>query len=137
MKVMNPKTCFVPNIPLKNKFQALSSNLDGISTLSNSSTTANPSSQQLPKSPPIARSKLPIEATPRLQDKDQLALSFMNFLEDLKNDDGDIKYVKIAKEMIAYNRNELQIQIGDILKHNKLLGDQDYQWLLRNVQSYK
>jgi hypothetical protein len=45
------------------------------------------------------------EATPLLQDMEQLALSFKNFLEDFKNDDGEIKYIKIAKESIAYNRN--------------------------------
>ena len=34
-----------------------------------------------------------------------------------------MKYVKNAKEMIAFSRNELQIQIEDTYKHNQVLGD--------------
>ena len=128
---------FIPNIPVKNKFQTLS-NLDGISTLSSPSTTASSSSQSLSRTPPSASSKLYIGTTPPLQDKDQLALSFRNFLEDFKDDAGDFKYVKIAKEMIAYNRNELQIQIEDILKHNQFLSEKissDYYGMYNHLTS--
>ena len=119
-------------------FQALSSDLDGISKLSNPSITANSSSQTIPETPPSARSELPIEATTPPQDKDQLVLSFKNFLEDFKNDDGDIKYVKIAKEIIAYKRNELHIQIEDIIKHNQFLREKmssDYYGMFNHLSS--
>jgi hypothetical protein len=105
---------FIPAILVSNKFQAFSSSFLGIttlrSTLSNPSTmdtsaSADSSPKQLPRSPPSSKSKLLSQATPPLQDKNQLSLSFRFFLEDFKNDEGDKKYIKLAKEMISYNRN--------------------------------
>ena len=100
-----------------------------MSTLSNPSTIDTSASvdsipKPLPRSQQSAKSKLPIQATPPLQDNNQLSLSFTNLLEDFKNDDGDVKSIKLAKEMISYNKNEMQIKIEDIYKHNQFLSDQ-------------
>jgi hypothetical protein len=59
--------------------------------------------------------------TPPPQD---LKLGIKNFFKDFKNENGDIKYLKLAKEMIIYNRNVMQIQMEDILKHNQFLSDE-------------
>ena len=48
-------------------------------------------------------------------------LSFKNFLEDFRNDDDDVKHLNLAKGMIIYNRNVIQLQIEDIQKHNQFL----------------
>ena len=88
--------------------------------------------------PQSAKSKLPIQATPPLQDKNQLSLSFTNLLEDFKNDDGDVKSIKLAKEMISYNKNEMQIKIEDIYTHNQFLSDKisnDYYGMYNSISS--
>ena len=93
---------------MKIKTASFQSSLLGISTLM--STLSNPSTidtsasvdstpKPLPRSQQTAKSKLPIQATPPLQDNNQLSLSFRNFVEE---------------EMISYIRNEM---------HNQFLSD--------------
>ena len=50
-------------------------------------------------------------------------LSFKNFREDLRYDDGDVKYLKLAKRMIIFKNNVMEIQIEDIHKHYQFLSD--------------
>ena len=134
---------FVSSIPVSNKFQALASNLDGISSLWNSSTfdlssSTDFSSKTFPRTPPSPASKLPSPATPPPQDKELLTLSFRNFLEDFRNSDGDVKYLRRAKEMISYSRKVMDIEIDDIQKHNQFLSDEvrkDYYGLYNSLTS--
>ena len=133
---------FIVDIPVSNQFQALqdpeSSNLDEISTLSRTSTFDLPSSAPPSSSTPNIRSspnrsktlstepntRTPSRTTLQTPPPQDLKLGFKNFLEDFRNEDGDFKYLKIAKEMIIYNRNVMQIQMEDILKHNQFLSDE-------------
>ena len=43
----------------------------------------------------------------------QLRISFKNFLSDYKDENDDVKYLKMGREMVIYNRNVMHISIQD------------------------
>ena len=71
--------------------------------------------------PPSPPSSTP--ATPPPQNDIQLCISFKNFLEGFKNEDREFKYIKSAKEMVAFSGNVLQVTIKDLEKHNQFLSE--------------
>jgi hypothetical protein len=75
------------------------------------------------RDPPRTSPGVPAPGSPPPQDLTQLNISFRNFLDDFKSEDGDLKYLKQAKEMVSFQGNVLHIDMKDMHKHNQFLSE--------------
>ena len=105
--------------------------------MSSQSAASVPTSTASVSSPSTAPVSSP-PSTPPPQSSEQLTFSFRNFLEDFKNEDNESKFLKLGKEMVAYNGNVMHISMKDLYKHNQFLSEKvksDYMGIYSSLAS--
>jgi hypothetical protein len=64
-----------------------------------------------------------LPGTPPSPNLDQIACSFQNFLQVFKDDNNQLKYLKLAQKMKENCSSSMVVSILDIEKHNQFLAD--------------
>ena len=59
-------------------------------------------------------------------------------MEDFLDEEGELKYIKLAREMNTFNRNMMHVSVKDMEKHNQFLSEKvksDYMFVFPSLNA--